>query len=81
MRDLGSGPPIMSLLLLCRWTVDSIITAAPAGDRCKLCVDEGLPGETAVVTFGFVVGSERGRGKVGMLDGCDFVGGDGRSLG
>ena len=69
----------MSLLL--RWSVGIIITAAPVGDRCKLCVDEGLPGETAVVTFGFVVGSERGRGKVGMLDGCDLGGGDCRSLG
>ena len=55
--------------------------AAPAGHRSKLCVAEGLSGESAVVAFGFVVGSERGRGKVGMLDGRVLDGGDGRSLG
>ena len=71
----------MSFLLFCRCSVGGMITAAPVGHWCKLCVDERLPGETAVVTFGFVVGSERGRGKVGMLDGCDLDGGDGRSLG
>ena len=71
----------MLLLLFCRCSVGVIILAAPAGHRCKMCVDKGLPGETAVVTFGFVVCLERGLGKVGLLDGRDLDGGDGRSLG
>ena len=52
-----------------------------ATGRHDMDVDVGSLVENAIVTFECAVGSVRARGKLGMLDGSDFDGGDGRPCG